>query len=143
MKLEFSRQIFEKTPNIKFHENPSSGSRVISYEGRTGGRTDRYEEANSHFPQFCKLRSILTVFLHTNTPIARLQILSYSPFINRPSSRRCVVFELLTASLNKKKKLQAHHFNITVSLKFRSTELEGFASHKMYIHFYHNQLKIK
>jgi hypothetical protein len=29
MKLEFSRQIFEKSPNIKFHENPSSGSRVV------------------------------------------------------------------------------------------------------------------
>ena len=29
MKLEFSRQIFEKSSNIKFHENPSSGSRVV------------------------------------------------------------------------------------------------------------------
>ena len=29
MKLEFSRQIFTKYSNIKFHENPSSGSRVI------------------------------------------------------------------------------------------------------------------
>jgi len=29
MKLEFSgRQFFEKYRNIKFHENPSSGSRV-------------------------------------------------------------------------------------------------------------------
>jgi len=29
MKHEFSRQIFEKSSNIKFHENPSIGSRVI------------------------------------------------------------------------------------------------------------------
>ena len=29
MKLVFSRQIFEKRSNIKFHENPSSGSRVV------------------------------------------------------------------------------------------------------------------
>jgi len=29
MKLEFSRQIFEKFSNIKFHENPSSGSQVV------------------------------------------------------------------------------------------------------------------
>jgi hypothetical protein len=29
-KLEFSRQVFEKRSNIKFHENPSSGSRVVS-----------------------------------------------------------------------------------------------------------------
>jgi hypothetical protein len=31
MKLEFSWQILEKSSNIKFHENPSSGSRVVSY----------------------------------------------------------------------------------------------------------------
>jgi len=29
MKLEFSPQIFEKSSNIKFHENPSRGSRVV------------------------------------------------------------------------------------------------------------------
>jgi len=50
MKLEFSRQIFEKHSNIKFHENPSSGSRVVP----TDGQTDRHEEGNSRFPQFCE-----------------------------------------------------------------------------------------
>jgi len=29
MKLEFSRQVFEKYSNIRFHENPFSGSRVV------------------------------------------------------------------------------------------------------------------
>ena len=29
MKLEFSRQIFEKLSNTKFHENQSGGSRVV------------------------------------------------------------------------------------------------------------------
>ena len=29
MKLKFSRQIIEKSSNIKFHENPPSGSRVV------------------------------------------------------------------------------------------------------------------
>jgi hypothetical protein len=29
MKLEFSRQIFEKSSSITFHQNPSSGSRVV------------------------------------------------------------------------------------------------------------------
>jgi len=29
MKLEFCRQVFEKFSNEKFHENPSSGSRVV------------------------------------------------------------------------------------------------------------------
>ena len=37
MKLEFSRQIFEKYSNIKLHENQSGRSRVFLY-----GRTDRH-----------------------------------------------------------------------------------------------------
>jgi hypothetical protein len=39
MKLEFSRQIFEKYLNIIFHENPSSGSRVVSC-GQMARQTD-------------------------------------------------------------------------------------------------------
>jgi hypothetical protein len=35
MKLEFSRQILEKFANIKFHENPYSGSRVFHVDGQT------------------------------------------------------------------------------------------------------------
>jgi len=38
MKLEFSRHIFKKYSNIRFHENPSSGSRVVPC-GRTDGQT--------------------------------------------------------------------------------------------------------
>jgi len=38
-KLGFYRQTFEKYLNIKCHENPSSGSRVVSC-GRTDGQTD-------------------------------------------------------------------------------------------------------
>jgi hypothetical protein len=37
---KFFRQIFEKYSNIKFHEIPSSGSRVVPC-----GRTDRHDEA--------------------------------------------------------------------------------------------------
>jgi hypothetical protein len=39
MKREFSLQIFEQVPNIKFHENPSNGSRVVPCE-RTNRQTD-------------------------------------------------------------------------------------------------------
>jgi hypothetical protein len=39
IKLEFSRQIFGKRSNTKFHQKPSSGSRVVPC-GRTDGRTD-------------------------------------------------------------------------------------------------------
>jgi len=44
MRLEFSRQIFGKYSNTKFHENPTSDSRVVPR-----GRTDRLEEAKSRF----------------------------------------------------------------------------------------------
>jgi len=43
MKLEFSRTIFEKSSNIKFHENPSSASRVIPC-----GQTD-FAKAPKHY----------------------------------------------------------------------------------------------
>jgi hypothetical protein len=39
MNLEFSGQTFDKNSNIRFHENLSSGSRVVS-SGQTDGRTD-------------------------------------------------------------------------------------------------------
>jgi len=52
MKLEFSRQIVGKDSNVMFHENPSIGNRFIY--GRTGGRTDRYDDANNRFSQFCE-----------------------------------------------------------------------------------------
>jgi hypothetical protein len=35
IKIELSRQIFEKCPNVKFHENPSNGSQAVPC-----GRTD-------------------------------------------------------------------------------------------------------
>ena len=53
MKLEFSQQISETSSNIKFHEKPSSGSRVVPC-WQTYGWTDRHEEANSRYSQFCK-----------------------------------------------------------------------------------------
>jgi len=40
MKLDFSRQMFEKGSNIKFRENASCGSRVIRC-GQTEGQTDK------------------------------------------------------------------------------------------------------
>ena len=49
MKLEFSRRCFDKSSNVKFHENPSSGRRVVLC-----GRTDGCHEASSRFSQFCE-----------------------------------------------------------------------------------------
>ena len=49
MKLTFSGQIFEECSYIKFHENPSSESRVVPC-----GRAGRRGEADSRFSQFCE-----------------------------------------------------------------------------------------
>ena len=45
MKLEFCRQIFEKSWNVKFHENLSSKSRPVPCGD---GETDRQAKATSH-----------------------------------------------------------------------------------------------
>jgi len=52
MKPDFSVHIFEKYTNIKFYKNPSSGSRAVPC-----GRTDRQDESNSRFSQFCESSS--------------------------------------------------------------------------------------
>jgi hypothetical protein len=53
MKLEIYQQIFRKKKysNVKFHENPSSESRVVLC-GRTGGQTDTHDESNSALLNF-------------------------------------------------------------------------------------------
>jgi len=52
MKLEFYRQIFTKFSNIKFYENPNIGSGIVPC-GRMDIWTDRHDEANSCFSQYC------------------------------------------------------------------------------------------
>ena len=59
MKLEFSWKIFEKSSNIKLHENPSIGSQLF----HAYGRTDRDDAANSQFSQFCERAEKGKVFL--------------------------------------------------------------------------------
>jgi hypothetical protein len=55
MKLELSRRIFEKWSDIKFHENPSSESRVVKHirrGGETEGQIGRHKETNVAFLSF-------------------------------------------------------------------------------------------
>ena len=60
-KLIFFRQILELKSKIKFHENPSSASRVLPC-----GQTDshRHDEANSSFSQFCESVEKAMISLH-------------------------------------------------------------------------------
>jgi hypothetical protein len=81
---ELSRQTFEKYRNIKFHENPSSESRVVACE-RMGKRTDR--ETNngiaSRSSQFCEgiwnlihftKNQLMNLFQHFHIHIKTLKI---------------------------------------------------------------------
>ena len=47
MKLEYSRQMFEEHMNIKFHNSPSSGSRVVQH-GRRERDTDMTKLTVAH-----------------------------------------------------------------------------------------------
>jgi len=48
MKIQIPRKTLEKYSNIKFHENPSSRSRVLP-RGRTAVQADRHDEATVAF----------------------------------------------------------------------------------------------
>ena len=55
MKLDFSRQIFEKYRNIKFHENPLSEAESFygtDRQTQTDRQTEKHGESNSRFSQF-------------------------------------------------------------------------------------------
>jgi len=54
MEIEYFRQIVEKYSNMKFHENPSNGGRIVPC-GLTDDKTERRDEANSPFSQLCEL----------------------------------------------------------------------------------------
>jgi hypothetical protein len=56
MKLEFSRQIFEKILKyqISWKSVQYESSRSMWTDGRTDGQTNRREEANGRFSQFCE-----------------------------------------------------------------------------------------
>ena len=69
IKLKFSRQIFEKYSNVKFHENISSGSRVVPWErtdGRTNGRADGQKDRELEIERDVKL--IVSIRNFANAP---------------------------------------------------------------------------
>ena len=61
MKLEFSRQIFEKSLNIKFHENSASGELRCSM--RTDGRTDRQTDMTKLIVAFRNFANATTTYV--------------------------------------------------------------------------------
>ena len=52
MKLEFSRQIFEKYSNLKFHEIRPVGAELFHAEGGQTDRHNKRDDTYSRFSQF-------------------------------------------------------------------------------------------
>ena len=52
VKVNFSQQIFEKYSYINFHENPSSGSRVVAW-----GRVERFADVTKLTVSFRRVAS--------------------------------------------------------------------------------------
>ena len=81
MKLEFSRQIFEKSPNVKFHENPASGNRLVQCR-RADKQTDRQADMT-------KLTVVSRNF--ENAPKNCLQVCSFIITFQRHSSQYILI----------------------------------------------------
>jgi hypothetical protein len=62
MKLEISRQIFEKYSSTKFQENATNGAELF----RVDGQSDRHDQDNSRFSRFAKASKT------DNIPLLRL-----------------------------------------------------------------------
>ena len=73
--IEFPLQIFEKYPNIRFNENPSSGSQVVPC-GRTDGQTDT-RKLRAAFRNFVKAPKNSCI-RQTNK-----QLILYSEFVDK------------------------------------------------------------
>ena len=86
MKHEFSRQIFEKSSSIKFHENPSIGSRVFPR-----GRTWQISPTRLNTP--CSLRSSVSGLAplprrtHLSLSHSHTHRILYLPYWNNPGPR--------------------------------------------------------
>ena len=62
MKLEFSRRVFERSADIKFHQNPSNGSRVV----RCGCTDRRTDGQGTHIMFLNTAKNRLMLHLHWN-----------------------------------------------------------------------------
>ena len=95
MKFECLGQTFEKYSDIKFHENPTSGSGFVlcgQTDERKDVRRDRYDETNISFSQFCgkapkRNRKCAYVILHYYMKFGKK---NYDPDVPHSMSRTII-----------------------------------------------------
>jgi hypothetical protein len=102
MRLEFSRQIFGKITNIKFHQDPSIGNQVVSC-GQTDGQMDMTKLIVA-FRNFANARKNLSNGFESVDSVWRswrdyetlwigvLQKLKVPELLNRPSALQTLEF---------------------------------------------------
>jgi len=101
MTLEFSRQIFQNS-NIKFYENPSSGSRAVPF-GQTVGRRDitkltvafrNFANAPNKPSHGSRKTHIFTVSLNTHPWFRRISNYRRSHCVERCSDDNMAAMEM-------------------------------------------------
>jgi len=129
-KLEFPQKMFEKSPNIKLHNNLSTRSQYFFACGRSDGRTDRHQEVNSYFSQLCEL--------------AKLQSRQFDPVLTGPSDvlkthlNRIAVWNPCVPWLQSKSCLPtarldvaSHHIHITKHVQMNDVQYQVSQAYKI------------
>jgi hypothetical protein len=98
MKLDFFRRIFEKFSNIKFHENPFSGSRIVPWR-RKDGQTNGYDEAYSRFSHLCERAWICIMMLLSYGTVSPTYCLPSRPTTSSQIIPRTLSLTLYLSSL--------------------------------------------
>jgi hypothetical protein len=115
MKLENSQQILEKYSNMKFHGNPSSGSRSIP-RVLTNGRTDRRTDGKSD------MMKVIVAF--RNFAYAPKQYINFLNFHK-------IVMHMCIATEHNQKGQSVFHVSLLTKEKFRITLFCQFACMKL------------
>jgi len=76
MKIEFSRQVFNKSPYTEFHENPSSWSRIFAADGRTDSKQTDMTKLKFAFLNFVKASTFTCVERALRTTTSTTTVLS-------------------------------------------------------------------
>jgi hypothetical protein len=117
MKLEFSRQIFEKYSNIKFHENPFSGSRDVLCR-----QTDIHKYTHTHTHTNTLTHTHTHAHTYEDTVYSLRVELTVSSIFSFDTGRRMVDTKDTVISLSRK--TAAHEISVCSAAQRHKTKNE-------------------